>query len=173
MQNDVEEKLGKWLTEAERRYRADLRIQEITRALRALSSAYVERRERGTGRRVQGALDTAGKRAAFALYYAPLHFIAVTEALRALRATDSAPSSIIDPDVWRETIKEVRENAVAYDLEECDVGARCVAAPLRDSHGYAVAAISISTLVRQTDQMDFERMTTEIQRLAKEISAFG
>lgn len=67
----------------------------------------------------------------------------------------------------------MRENAVAYDMEECDVGARCVAAPLRDAHGYAVAAISISTLVRQTDQMDFERMTAEIQKLAREISAFG
>ena len=58
-------------------------------------------------------------------------------------------------------------------MEECDVRARCVAAPLRDSHGYAVAAISISTLVRQTEQMDFERMTTEIPKLAKEISACG
>lgn len=96
MQNDVQEKLGKWLAAAERRYLADLRVQEVTRALRALSSAYVERRERGAGQRVHGALDTAGKRAAFALYYAPLHFIAVTEALRALRATDSAPSSLID-----------------------------------------------------------------------------
>ncbi len=83
------------------------------------------------------------------------------------------PHSITKPDVWRQTIQQVRENAVAYDMEECEIGARCVAAPLRDSHGYAVAAISISTLVRQTDQMDFERMTVEIQKLAKQISAFG
>ena len=84
------------MTAAEGRYLADLRIQEITRALRALSSAYVERRERGSGQRVRGALDTAGKRAAFALYYAPLHFIAVTEAVQALRATDSVSGSITD-----------------------------------------------------------------------------
>jgi SAM-dependent methyltransferase len=96
VQNDVQEKLGKWLSAAERRYLADLRVQEITRALRALSSAYVERRERRAGRRVHGALDSAGKRAAFALYYAPLHFIAVTEALRGVHASDLTPSSIID-----------------------------------------------------------------------------
>ena len=96
MQIDVQEKLGKWLNEAERRYLADLRVQEITRALRALSSTYVERREHGTGRRVHGALDSTGKRAAFALYYAPLHFIAVTEVLAALHATDLAPRSVID-----------------------------------------------------------------------------
>jgi SAM-dependent methyltransferase len=96
VQNDDQEKLDRWLAAAEGRYLADLRVQEITRALRALSTAYVERRERGIGQRVHGALDTAGKRAAFALYYAPLHFIAVTEALRTLRAADSAPESIVD-----------------------------------------------------------------------------
>jgi SAM-dependent methyltransferase len=91
-----EDQLNGWMTAAERRYLADLRIPEITRALRALSSAYVERRARGDGRRVHGALDTAGKRAAFALYYAPLHFIAVTEAVRALGLADPAPASIVD-----------------------------------------------------------------------------
>ena len=96
VQNHDQEKLDKWLAAAERRYLANLRVQEITRALRALSSAYVERRERGSGQRVRGALDTAGKRAAFALYYAPLHFIAVAEAVRSLRAADSPPSAIID-----------------------------------------------------------------------------
>jgi ubiquinone/menaquinone biosynthesis C-methylase UbiE len=81
---------------AERRYMADLRVQEITRALRALSSAYVERREHGGRQHVHGALDTAGKRAAFALYYAPLHFVAVTEAVHALGATTPRPESIVD-----------------------------------------------------------------------------
>jgi DNA-binding IclR family transcriptional regulator len=81
--------------------------------------------------------------------------------------------SITNPAAWRESIDKVRATAVAYDMEECEIGARCVAAPLRDAQGYAVAAISISMLVRQADEMDFERMTREIQRLAKEISAYG
>ena len=96
MQNDYRTNLHAWLTAAERRYTADLRVQEITRALRALSAAYVERRQRGGRQQVHGALDTVGKRAAFALYYAPLHFIAVTEAVRALQATTPAPESIVD-----------------------------------------------------------------------------
>ena len=91
-----QDKLNAWMTAAEHRYLADLRIQEITRALRALSSAYVERRAQGDGRRVHGALDTAGKRAAFALYYAPLHFIAVKEAVHALKLTEPAPDAIVD-----------------------------------------------------------------------------
>ena len=46
VQNHDQEKLDKWLAAAERRYLANLRVQEITRALRALSSAYVERRHK-------------------------------------------------------------------------------------------------------------------------------
>ncbi|MGE5359851.1 MAG: hypothetical protein ACM3NQ_12610 [Bacteroidales bacterium] len=53
----TDERFDAWLSGLEQRHLADLRIQEVTRALRALSSVYVERRVaiwRG------GALDTAG-----------------------------------------------------------------------------------------------------------------
>jgi hypothetical protein len=53
----------------------------VARALRALSSCYVERR----GKLARGgALDSAGKRAAFALFYGPLHFLVTREIVRAL-----------------------------------------------------------------------------------------
>lgn len=96
MRNDDRAKLNGWVAALERRYLADLRIQEVTRALRALSAAYVEHRGRGTGRHVRGALDSAGKRAAFAMYYAPLHYIAVLEVVRALGADQPTPASILD-----------------------------------------------------------------------------
>jgi hypothetical protein len=83
-----------WIVALEARHLADLRVPEVTRALRALSSAYVERRRQtitpAGGRHVHGALDSAGKRAAFALFYAPLHFIAVSEVVRA-RGGQSPP----------------------------------------------------------------------------------
>lgn len=76
----------------EARHLADLRMQEVTRALRSLSAGYVD------GRRdiVQRSLDTRGKRAAFALYYAPLHFLAIDFIIRALNAQVAAPDSILD-----------------------------------------------------------------------------
>ena len=64
----------------------------MTRALRALSSAYVERR----GEAVRRTLDSAGKRAAFALFYAPLHFLTTYLIVRALDAQQPAPRSILD-----------------------------------------------------------------------------
>lgn len=72
-------------TALEARHFADLRFSEVTRALRALSSAYVERRESALSD--HRALDGAGKRAAFALYYGPIHF----ELLRAIAARLEQP----------------------------------------------------------------------------------
>jgi hypothetical protein len=65
-----------WLEALERRHLAELTMAEVARALRALSSGYVERRAR---LRDRGAFDGAGKRAAYALFYAPLHFLLVRE----------------------------------------------------------------------------------------------
>jgi hypothetical protein len=90
-QSLYDEAFTRWLTALEARHLADLRVPEVTRALRALSAAYIERRHR-----VRGTLDSAGKRAAFALFYAPLHFIAVSEVVRALSAATPPPASIID-----------------------------------------------------------------------------
>ena len=84
--------LAEWLAALEARHLANLRVAEVTRALRALSSAYVERRHKVAS---GATLDSAGKRAAFALYYGPLHFITVDEVLRALDARFT-PSSVVD-----------------------------------------------------------------------------
>ena len=79
---------GAWFDALEARYLADLRPVEVARALRALSSAYVERR----GRLSHGAaLDGAGKRAAFALFYGPLHFLLVRAILREVEPRENPP----------------------------------------------------------------------------------
>ena len=83
---------AEWVAALEARHLAGLRVQEVTRALRALSSAYVERRREPVHR----TLDSAGKRAAFALFYAPLHFLATHLVVRALGADRPAPRAILD-----------------------------------------------------------------------------
>jgi SAM-dependent methyltransferase len=70
-----------WITALDERHLADLTLPEVGRALRALSSCYVERRSR----LAEGAaLEGAGKRAAFALFYAPLHFQTTAHIVRQL-----------------------------------------------------------------------------------------
>jgi SAM-dependent methyltransferase len=69
-----------WHQDVERRHAAGLAFAEIRKGVQALSSIYVERR--GSLRRPEAALDGAGKRAAFALYFGPLHFLATYHAVR-------------------------------------------------------------------------------------------
>jgi len=84
---------ARWLAALQARHLKDLTFPEVRRGLQALSSLYVERR----GRIASGAaLDGAGKRAAFALYLGPLHFLTVREVVRALRAAEPAPARIAD-----------------------------------------------------------------------------
>ena len=87
------EPVSAWLEALEARHLANLRFAEVSRALRALSSAYVERR----GQLARGkALQGAGKRAAFALFYGPLHFTLIATIVRALGATDRDVRPIVD-----------------------------------------------------------------------------
>jgi trans-aconitate methyltransferase len=82
-----------WLEALEARHLANLTRAELTRALRALSSCYVERRAKlASG----AALEGAGKRAAFALFYAPLHFLTVDRVVRALEPAALAVRDIVD-----------------------------------------------------------------------------
>lgn len=81
-----------WLAHLEARHLRDMTTSEVARALRALSSTYVERRARLSDR---GAFDTAGKRAAYALYYAPRRFLTITHVLASVGAP-ALPLSIVD-----------------------------------------------------------------------------
>lgn len=65
-----------------------LTFSEVRKALQALSSLYVERREK---LREGQALGSDGKRAAFALYYGPLHLLTVRDVVRALAAAEMRP----------------------------------------------------------------------------------
>ena len=82
-----------WLLALERRHMADLTFSEVARALRALSSCYVERRSRLAD---GGALGSRGKRAAFALFYGPLHLNITRQIVRTLGAPARRVRSVID-----------------------------------------------------------------------------
>lgn len=82
-----------WLSVLLQRHTAELSSREFLRAVRALSARYVERRASLSSR---SPIDTAGKRAAFAAFYAPLHFFTVREALRALGDTGLSGGTILD-----------------------------------------------------------------------------
>src|SRR5262245_36664761 len=82
-----------WFEALEQRHLQTARFQDVRRGIQALSTLYVERRAR-VGRGT--ALDGAGKRAAFACYFAPVHFLLVREIVRALGAGASNVGTIVD-----------------------------------------------------------------------------
>src|SRR3954466_9730249 len=87
------EQFDRWMAILEARHLAELSFPEVSRSLRALSSAYVERRSKlGDG----AALSGAGKRAAFALFFAPLHYILVRHIASALPGATSAATTLTD-----------------------------------------------------------------------------
>jgi len=83
----------KWFAAVERRHLSKLTFSEVRRALAALSSIYVERRERLES---GAALEGEGKRAAFALFYSPLHFLTIRGIVRALGLSTPSPRRILD-----------------------------------------------------------------------------
>ena len=85
-----DDRLAHWIAALEAKHLAELTFPEVSRALRALSSTYVERREK----LAEGAaLSGAGKRAAFALFYGPLHHLLLTHIVQNLPgATEHIPT---------------------------------------------------------------------------------
>jgi hypothetical protein len=89
----ADDPLTSWLQTLEQRHLRDLTFPEVARALRALSSTYVERRVR---LREGTALSGAGKRAAFALFYGPLHFLLVRHIAASLPAAARRVTPVVD-----------------------------------------------------------------------------
>ncbi len=112
--------MTEFLTALETRHLANLTRPEFTKAVRALSIRYVERRGQLPTR---SPLDSAGKRAAFGLFYAPLHMLTVEAAVAAV-APDARPTHLIDlgcgtgvcSAAWAMSLPTPRPSIDGYDL---------------------------------------------------------
>lgn len=83
----------RWLADLERRHLAELSFAQVRKGLQAVSSLYVERRGRiGSGAVFEG----EGKRAAFALFYGPLHHLVVERIVASVGAADPPLSRVLD-----------------------------------------------------------------------------
>jgi DNA-binding IclR family transcriptional regulator len=67
------------------------------------------------------------------------------------------PNSITDPGVLMKELARIREIGIAVERRESNPDVSCVAAPVRDSAGRVVAALSISVpMIRWTDERETE-----------------
>jgi SAM-dependent methyltransferase len=87
------DRLAHWIATLEAKHLAELTFPEVSRALRALSSTYVERRQK----LAEGAaLSGTGKRAAFALFYGPLHHLLLTHIVERLPEATADVRTLLD-----------------------------------------------------------------------------
>ncbi|MFE7948094.1 IclR family transcriptional regulator [Streptomyces sp. NPDC057426] len=71
------------------------------------------------------------------------------------------PNSITGHDALRAALAEIRERGVAVEQRESNPDVSCVAAPVRDSSGRVVAALSVSVPVIRWSE-DRERLLAEL-----------
>ena len=80
-------------------------------------------------------------------------------------------NTIVNLTDFNKHLTEVRAQGYAVDDEENEEGIRCVAAPVRNDRGNAIAAISISgPTVRMTEKRIRKDLKTKVMKTALEIS---
>ncbi|MDQ4034762.1 MAG: IclR family transcriptional regulator [Chloroflexota bacterium] len=85
--------------------------------------------------------------------------------------TPLTPNTITDAADLKSRLHEVRERGYASDMEELEIGLRCVAAPIRDLHGRVVAGVSISGPRHQMTEEAMRRFGKLVKEAGETISA--
>lgn len=113
----------------------------------------------------------------------PLHSSGIGKALLAFAAPEALRSFMRDADLTRFTdltltepealvkdLAAIRQRGYSIDNEERTIGMRCIAAPVFDMLGEAVAGISVSGPVHRMTDARIEAYGAEIVRAARELS---
>ncbi|MHC0428959.1 IclR family transcriptional regulator [Streptomyces sp. O3] len=116
---------------------------DSTHAVRMVSAA---------GRRLPAHCTSVGK-----MLLASLPTEELDARLRGRELVAMTPGSVTDPDALRIALADVRARGIAVEHQESNPDVSCVAAPVRDSAGRVVAALSISVpMIRWTDDRESE-----------------
>jgi IclR family KDG regulon transcriptional repressor len=95
----------------------------------------------------------------------------VEELLAEWPMTQLTPNTITDPAALKKTLAEVRQRGYALDVEELEIGLRCVAAPIRDPAGRVVAGISISGPRHRMTNEAMRRFSPLVREAGDKVSA--
>lgn len=99
--------------------------------------------------------------------YPPARLQALVEKKGLLRLTPHTKST---PEELTKELDAVRAQGYALDDEECELGARCIAAPIRDYEGRITAAISVSGPVSRMTRARILELVPLVTDAARRIS---
>jgi DNA-binding IclR family transcriptional regulator len=80
-------------------------------------------------------------------------------------------NTIVSWEGWNTALAEVRESGFATNIEELELGYNAVAAPVRDRHGHAVAAISIGGALHRIGKDRIPELVDLVRMAASRVSA--
>ena len=80
------------------------------------------------------------------------------------------PNTLVTKQALAAKLEEIRGQGYALDDEECELGARCVAAPVRDYTGRIVAGISISGPISRMTMEHIREVAPVVTGTAAQIS---
>lgn len=110
------------------------------------------------GRRVSAYSTAAGK--------VLLAFLPAAELESYLSTKELSPKTkftITSPEILRKQLAKVKEEKIALDCQENELGLQCVAAPIFDREGRCIAALSISGPV---NRVSLERINSQLKSAA-------
>jgi IclR family transcriptional regulator, KDG regulon repressor len=81
------------------------------------------------------------------------------------------PNTLTNRTALSRNLQETRERGYAIDDEENEIGGRCVAAPIFDSAGCPIAAVSISIPTQRASLNDLARFGAQVRETARTVSA--
>jgi DNA-binding IclR family transcriptional regulator len=81
------------------------------------------------------------------------------------------PATLTSRQILLSELESIRARGYAYDNEECEQGARCVAAPIRDYTGRIIAGISVSGPVTRMTDAHIEKNLPVLLDSARQVSA--
>ena len=115
---------------------------------------------------------------------APLHCTAAGKVLLASRSREEVDallgrgplealtrSTITSRSQLRREMEKVREQGYALDLEECEAGASCIAAPVRNAQGLVEAALSVSGPSMRLTPKRMEELIPLMRQKSREVSS--
>ncbi len=79
-------------------------------------------------------------------------------------------NTITDIKELENELEVIKSTDVSYDNEECEIGAKCVAVPIRDYSGSVVAAMSVSGPSGRMTDKDIERIQLKLIEVSKSVS---
>jgi DNA-binding IclR family transcriptional regulator len=113
---------------------------------------------------------------------APMHSTGVGKALLAFQTPEVVdgiidtglsrltPSTIVDRVALLDELARVREMGCAHDVDETQVGLRCVAAPIRDGSGEVVASLSVAGRAHRMTTTRMQELRRQVVDTAREVS---